>query len=371
MFGAYKNKKKGIFFTADALFGALIIVTALVFFSQNFIQEEKIPDLSYMSYDVVKGFSVIKTSELNNSYLKQLIQDGVVNNTNQTILETIGELYVLNKTTEAQNLAENISAQLIPSRYGFSIVVNEEEVYSNALPVTKTLFTSKRLISGIEKFKPIRGSASKVYLQGLDEKKDSAYIFFGGFIGQGNISKFTDDIPSDAVLTNIYMEMEIGDISGDQFMIYFNDNKCNGDLNRTSSPMQANAWDLSSCISDISSGSRNNVSIVFIPDTNFDIAYISGGLIRFDYATKQMYQAAPEGYTKYYFPSIDGLINIYTSVYIPGNITQMTIQLKYLVNHTNTSNSTFYMKVGNTTVLQDDNSTTVQTVQLDGGVLIS
>ena len=368
MFG---KSKKGMLFTIDALFAVIIIVTALFFISKNYVIDDKNNDMSYVSYDLVKSFSSIKTGELNNSYLKTLIANGIVNNTNNTLLETIGELYVLNKTYEAEMLTKNISSDLIPSQYGFAIAVNDEIVYSNEKNVTKGLVGAKRLISGIEKFKPIRGSTSKVYLEGLEEKKDSAYIFFGGFIGQGNISDFTDDIPLDANITKIVLQAEIGSNINDSFTVFINGNNCSSNITKKSSEMKADIFDITTCKNNLVLGSRNNFTIIPNPSSKFDIAYISGGFVRFDYFTKQMYKSKKEGYVKYYFPTIDGLINIYSSVYIPGNISNMNIQLKYFVNHTNTSNSTFYMKIGNTTVIYDSNSTTIQTISLDGSVLES
>lgn len=368
MFG---RDKKGILFTIDALFAVLIIVTALIFMSKNFIKEDKNNDLSYVSYDLVKSFSNIKTNELNNSYLKELISSGVINNTDTTILEIIGELYVLNRTYEAEQLTKNITSELIPSRYGFAIAVNNEIVYSNNKSLERGLISSKRLISGIEKFKPIRGSTSKVYLEGLEEKKDSAYIFFGGFIGQGNISDFNNDIPLDANITKIYLQAEIGGSIGSSFNVYINQHICPSNITKKSGEMTADVFDLTNCKQYVVPGAKNNVSISPIPSTNLDIAYVSGGFFKFDYITKEMYKKNKDGYIKYFFPTIDGLINIYSSVYIPGNISNINIQLKYLVNHTNSSNSTFYMKVGNTTVIYDMNSTDIQTIQLDGSVLES
>ena len=365
MFG----NKKGILFTMDALLAALIIVSSITFISNNYILDEKSHDMSFISYDLVKSFSNIKTGELNNPYLQSLIASGKINNTNNSILETIGELYVLNQTIIAQNLTKNISAQMIPSRFGFAINVNGENVYSNNKTILKSLVTAKRLISGIEKFKPIKGSASKAYLQGIDKKIESTYIFYGGFIGQGNITKFTNEIPNDANITNIYLELETGDIIGDQFNIYINKIQCNGDFNRTSNVMEANFFDITSCNTSIVPGGINNISISFIPNSNLDIAYISGGFFRFDYYTKRLNKPEIPGYKKYNFPSIDGIINIYSSMYVPGNITNMNLCLKYLVNHTNSTNSTFYLKIGNDTIITDDNSTTIQNICFPNNLL--
>lgn len=350
-----QKKNKSILFTTDAIFAGLIIVIALTAFSENFIYEDKTPDLSYLSYDLVKSFSSIKTYEMNSSYLKELTAIGVLNNTNNTILEAIGELYVLNKTLEAGLLSENISKELIPSKYGFAIFVNDELVYTNGKPVEKSVISAKRLISGIEKYKPIRGSTSKVFLEGINKKTMKEYVYFGGFVGQGNISRFTDNIPDDGNVTEMYMEFDVGH----SFSLTINNQSCPSSdyiFNKTVPYMQADAYNISFCKDKIISGERNNFKLVF-NNPELNESYVGGGFVRITYTTKELYSATNTGEYKYYFPEIFGLINLYSSFYIPGNVSNVDIYLHYFFNHTDNFNKTFYLKIGNTTIYEDKNST--------------
>lgn len=365
------KQKKAIFFSIDALFASIIIISAIVMLiDTSYIQKYEEKDMSYATIDLINSFSNIKINEINNTYVKDLIANGIINNTENTIIEQIGEFYVLNNSEYAKNLSKEISKDYIPDKFGFSIIVSDEEVYSNNISINKDLVTSKRLISGIEKFKPIFGSTSKVYLEGLSKKKDSAFIFFGGFIGQGNISKFTSQIPSDANITNIYLEMEVAENIGDKFNVFFNGVQCLGDLNKTISNMKADSYDLTSCKSSINPGDNNSILISFLPVDDLDIAYISGGFLQIDYETSEMFKEKSVGFEKYYFPTIEGIINLYSSIYVPGNITKMNICLKYFVNHTGT-NSTFYLKIGNNTILKDNSSTSVENICFNNDTLVN
>ena len=186
------NKKKGFFFTLDALFATILIGLALVLTSKYFISDIQQPQVNYYSQDIVNSLSNIKITEVNDSYVQTLISSGEIINLNNSVIEQIGEFYVLNKTELARNLSMIVSEKLIPDKFGFEILVNAESIYLNDSPtVAKTeLVSSRRLISGIEKFKPLRGATSKVFLKGIRRKNYASYLYFGGFVGQGNISGF-------------------------------------------------------------------------------------------------------------------------------------------------------------------------------------
>ncbi len=83
--------------------------------------------------------------------------------------------------------------------------------------------------------------------------------------------------------------------------------------------------------------------------------YIGGGFLRFDYNTSKPntlpFTSSNDTATKYYtFPGIDGIVNLYSSFYIPGNLDSMYIHLHL------DSNYTLFLNIGNTTVYE--NSTT-------------
>ncbi|MBR9676291.1 hypothetical protein GOV05_04750 [Candidatus Woesearchaeota archaeon] len=339
-----KPKKSGILFGLDAMFASILLITALILFIQHsYVSSWGNAEISYASYDLINSFSNIKVSEVNNTYVKQLINDGLINNTDNSIIEQIGEFFVLNLSEYAENMSREVSLDLIPTGYGFSMNVNSEEVYTNNVSLGGDVVSSKRLISGIEKYKPIRGATSKVYLEGIREKKHAAYIYFGGFVGQGNISVFTEDNLSDVNITSLYLKVA----TKGNFSFKINDNYCNV-FNGSSNDLAPNSWVLSSTCRDflVKGAKRNNFSLSF--SSNITNSYIAGGFIRINYNTDQMFFASKNTTFRYYLPKIDGLINLYDSIYAPGTINNMSVYLHFRSNYTT------YMTFGNRQIFFSD-----------------
>ncbi|MBN2368321.1 hypothetical protein JXC34_04840 [Candidatus Woesearchaeota archaeon] len=342
--------KKAIYFTLDAFFATILIGLALVLISQTYISEVQQPQITYYSQDVVNCLSTIKITELNNSYVDSLISSGDIINLNNSVIEQIGEFYVLNKTDLAENLSRIVSESLIPEKFGFEILVNDETLFiDNTVPTTTDLVSTKRLISGIEKFKPLRGATSKVFLEGIKSKKYSSFLYFGGFVGQGNISGFIDDMPSNANISKIYLELD----ANSDFSFYINGIQCGGVFGVGTGSMTADAWDITYCNDSISEGAMNNFTIIFTGSLND--AYVGGGFVQVDYYTDEMQQEPEESIMIESLSDIGGIINLYSSFYVPGSLTNISVYLHYFVDTTNQTNNTFYFSVGNSTVYSDSN----------------
>lgn len=341
---------KGYFFTLDALFGIILIGMALVLTSKYYISEIEQPQLNYYSYDIIEILSTIKITEVDDPYVTYLISEGEIINFNNSIIEQIGEFYVLNKTGLAQNLSHVVFENLIPDKYGFEIIIESDTIYYNdsVSPLNTELVSSRRLISGIEKFKPIRGATSKVYLDSIESKLFSTYLYFGGFVGQGNVTGFIDDIPTGANISAIYLEVD----AGSDFQLYINNNLCSNNLTSGSGIMTSDAWDLSSCKNDLLAGAKNNFSVVFTEDLNE--AFFGGGYIRVDYYTDQLKFEEPSHF-KEYLPGISGIVNLYSSFYVPGTLDNISVYLHYDIGEMNITNNTFYLTIGNITIYQDKN----------------
>jgi len=342
--------KKGYFFTLDALFGIILIGMALVLTSKYYISEIEQPQLNYYSYDLINSLSNIKITEVDDPYVAYLISQGEIINYNNSIIEQIGEFYVLNKTGLATNLSHIVFENLIPDKYGFEIVIESDTIYYNdsISPLNTELVSSRRLISGIEKFKPIRGATSKVYLDSIESKLFSTYLYFGGFVGQGNLTGFINDIPADANISFLYLEVD----AGTDFSLFINNNLCSDNLTSGSGIMTSDAWDLSSCKDDILEGVKNNFSIIF--DGDIDDAFLGGGYLRVDYYTDELTFEEPSHF-KEYLPGISGIVNLYSAFYVPGTLDNISVYLHYDIGEMNITNNTFYMTIGNITVYQDKN----------------
>ena len=125
---------------------------------------------------------------------------------------------------------------------------------------------SERVLVGYGKGLPITARISRAYLTSISEKIMSAYVYFGGFVGQGNITRILN-LPDDAIIESAYMELN----PGNDFYLYVNGIRC-GDLypgvgwNST-----ASAWNLNkSCFSP----GRNEIEIRFNTSGN---NFIGGG----------------------------------------------------------------------------------------------
>ncbi len=342
--------KKGVYFTLDALFASLLIGIALVISSQYFISDIDQPQVNYYSKDVVASLSTIKIFELNDTYIESLISSGEITNLNNTVIEQIGEFYVLNKTGLANNLSKIISDKLVPDKFGFEILVDDESVYinqSDALTQSE-LVSSRRLISGIEKFKPIRGATSKVFLEGVQSKKYSSYLYFGGFVGQGNISGFLE-VPDNVNLSTIYLELD----PGSDFSLYINDILCSSNFTAGEGIMNADGWDITSCDSSINTGANNTFTIKFLDELGQ--AFVGGGYVRVDYYTDELQQEVETYVLNEFLPDINGIVNLYSSFFVPGTLDNISIFLHYYVEAMNVTNNTFYFTIGNATVYRDSN----------------
>jgi len=340
---------KGIYFTLDALFAAILIGMGLVLSSQLFISEVQQPQINYYSQDIVNSLANIYVHEVNDSYIQELIITGEITYPNNTVIEQIGEFYVLNKTELAENLSIIVGEKLIPERYGFQILVNDETVHFVDSPDGDRydLVSARRLISGIEKFKPLRGATSKVFLEGINSKRFSSYLYFGGFIGQGNITQKISDIPSDADIYNVELEL---DAAGD-FSLYINEDYCDA-FTPVSNLTVAERWNITDCKGSFVNGATNLINITF--DDFLNESFLAGGFLRVDYDTQEL-SGYFEGYKiRYDFPGITGIANLYDAFYVPGTVNSMNIYLHFKTNETS------YLTIGSRIIHQWNGSDTEQ-----------
>jgi len=353
----YRTKKKGVFFTIDALLASGILVLAVILVANFYFVEQRTINVQYASQDLVRVFSAMTVGQVDNDYVKALISNGDIKNLNNTIFEQIGDFWAEDKIQLAKNFTKNLTEGIIPSRYGFSVLVNGESVHSRNLPVKKSLVSSRKIISGIAKAKPTQGFTARVLLSEIKSKKTNAYVYFGGYEGDGNLTK-TLVLPKDITSFNSsYLEVSAG---GD-FSLYIN-GAFSGIYTKGSAGggnMLADKWNLSNAhLSNFRAG-ENKISINFTSGSS----YIAGGFLKVAYTTSSYNDTQTYGSEKYLFPGIDGTINLYSSVYVPGALTNMNIFLNY------SSNYTAFLRLGNTTVYEENPNGTVKAVTLSNSTL--
>ncbi len=316
--------KRGYYFTLDA-FIALVIIFSLILVIKPI--RENIDIKSHFQEDTLKALSSLKMGEINNSYAQQLV---LADGKNKTVLEGIAELYA-KQNEDAGLLLESIIGDLNPGE-NMGIWMDNQLIYSyNSSPISNAedIWTSRQIVSGIEKGEEIRGFSSRAFLSHNNYKK---YFYFGGYIGDGNISV---EVNYSGEITNADLEIAINK----DFDIYIND-EFSGHYQKSDSDLNPTKYDLSSYLSRFNSGKN----IIEISGENL---YIAGGFFRIGYETDNPDLSS----SKYYFPGVEGLINIYDGFYIPGNLTGIEIFLHYF------SNTTLFMTIGNTTIMNQSSET--------------
>ncbi len=347
------NCKKGMFFTLDALVAISIILIAFSLVigitpTKDF-QKSEYQQMHYLADDAIQAFANTKFSSINETIRNEIMALTEVSDEdlmNKSIIEVVGLLWsVYNDTDYRRNYSANITRDFFSPLLGginYSLKIgdykndNQTLIYSSAgtppsQETRKQQTSAFRLVSGYKENSPHTGFVSRAFLTGAT-KKTQSYAYFGGFEGNGNITKLLE-LPSiiDAI-GEIYLEMD----TESNFTLYINNNY-SGSYNVSGRvPLRAKNWTISSTYSSNLVSGPNNITVVF-PEIN--TAYIGGGFLRVKYNTTQMdtseMKLNSDGNVteRYLFPGIDGLINIYSSFYVPGVLKSLGIQLHYLSDY--------------------------------------
>jgi len=349
--GRRKNKK-AIFFTIDSLIAAGILLVGLIILPSFHINRQPTVHLSYLSEDLLGVFSEIKIYELNNLYVDELISNGDIIHMNNTVLEQIGEFWAEDSVGIAQNFTNAVIGGIMPDSYGYSVLVNDEEIYKRQNGASQSIISGRKIVSGYAKLKPVFGFASKTFLTSIKERISSSVAYFGGFEGEGSLIK---RILLPENLTEV-MDMQLEVVAGNDFNLTIN-GQFAGSYPRGSgggSFIEPDRWQINETYYYLFNPGVNNVSLQFGGiNENFTgkgTNFAGGGYIKVDFKSNGTEELGVEYYTptkagsKYYFPGIKEYINLYTSFYVPGNLTEMSVYLH--INHS----YLMLMRIGNTIV---------------------
>ncbi|MFA5174474.1 MAG: vWA domain-containing protein [Candidatus Pacearchaeota archaeon] len=310
--------KKGVFFSTDALIALIIILMSIVV---------AYPIIKYSTYetsiqsDVMNVLSVLKIGEIDNVYVQGLISNGNISNLNNTVLEQIGEFYVTDEE-QAKLLCDSVLSELdikesIGIWYGDKLICS---VNSTAIDNPKNIEVDRQIISGIREGESVTGFSARAYLSRDIQTK---YFYFGGYVGDGNISL---NIDYSGIINSSEIELTINN----DFEIYVNGDK-QGDYSKSASEFIPVRYSIPAV--DFNSG--NN--LIEIRGKNL---HIGGGYIKINYKPNVQYTQTK----KYSFPGIDGIVNLYDGFDFPSQINEMNLFLHI------DNNNTFFLIIGNQTV---------------------
>ncbi|MFC1741324.1 hypothetical protein ACFL3V_02205 [Nanoarchaeota archaeon] len=171
-----KVSKRALFFTIDALIAAFIMIGGLLMITSSYVTEQPKSLINTLSQDMLNVLSELQVHEVNNSFIQALIDNGSITDVNLTLIEQIGAFWS-NSNPLAADFAENISEGILPGMFGYSIIMDNDTIYTRTNPVKSTLVTSKRIITGIEKAKPLKGYVAKARATAVSKTSSRVIAF--------------------------------------------------------------------------------------------------------------------------------------------------------------------------------------------------
>lgn len=141
---------KGFFFTMDSILAGGIILVVILLSSSSYVNKQPSIHLNYLSQDLVRTLSAITVEEIDNEYLDSLVGTEITNIQN-TVLEQISEFWADDKMVFASNSVQSVIEPLLPNSVGFGVWIDNELIYEREdIPLTKSLVSSKIIVSGVE-----------------------------------------------------------------------------------------------------------------------------------------------------------------------------------------------------------------------------
>jgi hypothetical protein len=365
---------KGIVLTLDSIIAMLLmisIISLLIFFRiesiSPFLTAQQLHSLSEDSLNILSKSTLREVT--NQTLLDDLNQSGILNENywNDKAINVIGMLWAENNASSSSAAAEitkDILGNILPNNVGYQLLVEDDNIYLSDTPSESTSeagISSGRIASGYESNKTVSGCVAMAYVTSIKGKKDSSYVYLGGYVGDGNITT-NITLPSFDKILEAYMEMN----DGSNFTLYINGNYSGNYSNGTAGggSMRADKWVVCKDSNynpyyepDVNVANRNCSNFTEGNNTiNFNFtgnnSFIGGGYFRVTYNTTQLAPTEQIGKDIYWFPGISGFFNLYDSFYVPGTLTNMTSYLHYFNNVT--LNATAYLTIGNVKVFRSN-----------------
>ncbi len=329
-------KKRGVFFSMDALIALIIILSIILLIIP--LRKQTTVETSVHS-DIIKTLSTLKIGELNNPYVQSLISQGIINNTNKSVLEQIGETYSQN-VGEAQILSQNILNSINTTEKNIGIWYGEDLLASkNITPIeqAKNIDTTRQIISGVLKGNPTEGFVAKAWLKKI-QSKDTIEIIKGELICGGwkthawgeycgnnknNTINYTFTVPENAEIKNAFWLAEPSWV-GQNTSLSINNIKIYEDiidlfviLNLTSyvNPGENTATLSSKAGTNITSGGEDGASHIVI-----------------EYSTPDLQTFQIDDKYPFYETIADGILHSEKSIFTPEPITKMEVHLNVTRN---------------------------------------
>ncbi len=328
--------KKGFIFTMDAMIALsviiMIILTVAFVEFETILPEKRYEKLNLMADDTMNLLEYLEAYEVKETpTIKSLIEKGELEkrDLNKTVLDLIASFWYKGNYSIAENISKDVLQGLTDS-FCVALSIDGQNIYSSCSTQADKIAVSSRIESGYEPGKTGYGYVAGAELTDIRGKRDSSFVYFGGYVGEGNITGILTLPPYDEIL-EAYMEMN----TNSNFTLYINDNYSGYFVNNTAGGgnMTADKWLVCNesyhpeyCL-NFTTG-KNTLEFNFTANNS----YIGGGYFRVTYNTNQLAPEKDPNKDWYWFPGIKGFINLYDSFYVPGILNNMTMRLHYFNN---------------------------------------
>ena len=231
-----RTGKEGLFFTIDALIAALIMIGGLLLITKSYISEQPRTTINHLSQDMITILGELKVYEMNNTYIQQLVANGSITDVNISLLQQIGDFWSRGDYALAEEFTRNMTEGILDDVNGYSVIMSNDTIYSRTKPVRNSLVTSKKIITGIEKSKPIKGYVAKA--RATTVKKTTNLVIPFSPSGAGWKGSTADpaiveivkifDIPNASInYAKAYLSFHLDRGSNDWNVVMVNDGRCN------------------------------------------------------------------------------------------------------------------------------------------------
>ena len=355
------SNARGFLLSTDALVAIGMLLMLAVFLSGLSLTYHS-PELMYQrlyyaARDLLTVLQEMRIADIQEfSTIRYYIERGTItqDDLNKSFFDLIGSLWAAGNLTDVKNLTQDVVGSILQgSKYGYEVFIGNTSIYLRNETAPNYIARLSVVVSGYDVGRPVSGFVANAYLERLS-KTTSRFVYFGGYVGDGNITQIVK-LPEDANVSKAEMELDAG---GD-FYLYINDNLV-GAFSPSQENMTADNWTI--CDSPANcfyfTPGENTIRLNFTGNRN----YIGGGYLKIDYNTSKpdtlpLSMSNDTAVKRDMFPGIEGIINLYSSFYIPGELRFISAHLHYL------SNYTVFMAIGNVTVFEH-NATGEQSINL-------
>jgi hypothetical protein len=159
------HEKKSVFYIIDALiFSALIL--GGIFLLAPISPDPGLPQpTSSVAQDLIGVIENMRLDEINATWVQEQFTDKNITNTSTTVLQQLGEFWAMGEMGLAHALLTQTFAGVNTHHLDFGIWINDELIYTAATTPQTHIASGWRVVSGIEKGKPIKGFVARAQAQ--------------------------------------------------------------------------------------------------------------------------------------------------------------------------------------------------------------